>query len=51
MVPTLAADSLGQMMLKIEEGRLRAANDAVLRFMREHPVAALWGAACLPRPT
>jgi TnpA family transposase len=25
------------------EGRLRAANDAVLRFMREHPVAALWG--------
>jgi TnpA family transposase len=44
MVPALAADSLGQMMLRIEvEGRLRAANDAVLRFMRAHPVAALWG--------
>jgi TnpA family transposase len=44
MVPALAADSLGQMMLKIEvERRLRAANDAVLRFMREHRVATLWG--------
>ena len=44
MVPALAADSLGQMMLKIEaEGRLRAANDAVLGFMREHRVATLWG--------
>ena len=44
MVPSLAADSLGQMMLKIEgERRLRPANDAVLRFMREHPIAALWG--------
>ncbi len=32
------------MMLKIEvERRLRAANDAVLRFMREHRVATLWG--------
>jgi len=44
MVPALAADSLGQMMLKIEvERRLRTANDAVLRFMREHRVATLWG--------
>jgi TnpA family transposase len=44
MVPSLAADSLGQMMLKIEvEGRLRSANDAVLYFMREHRVATLWG--------
>ena len=44
MVPALAADNLGQMMLRIEgESRLRAANDAVLRFMREHPVAVLWG--------
>jgi alpha-beta hydrolase superfamily lysophospholipase len=44
MVPSLAADSLGQMMLKIEvERRLRSANDAVLRFMREHPIAALRG--------
>ena len=52
MVPALAADSLGQMMLKIEvERRLRAANDAVLRFMREHRVATLGGADCSPRPT
>ena len=44
MVPALAADSIGQMMLKVEaEKRLRSANDAVLRFMREHPVATLWG--------
>jgi len=44
MVPSLAADSLGQMMLKIEvERRLRSANDAVLRFMRKHSIAALWG--------
>jgi len=52
MVPSLAADSLGQMMLKIEvEGRLRSANDAVLYFMREHRVATLWGAGCSPQPT
>jgi TnpA family transposase len=44
MVPALAADSVGQMMLKIEtDGRLRSANDAVLRFMRDHRIAALWG--------
>ena len=44
MVTPVAADSLGQMVLRIEaEGRLRAANDAVLRFMREHRVATLWG--------
>ena len=44
MVPSIAADSLGQMVLKIEaDGRLRAANDAVLGFMREHRVATLWG--------
>lgn len=44
MVPSLAADSLEQMVLKIEaDGRLRAANDAVLGFMREHRVATLWG--------
>ena len=44
MVPSIAADSLGQMVLKIEaDGRLRAANDAVLDFMREHRVATLWG--------
>ena len=44
MVPALAADSLGQMVLRIEaEGRLRAANDAVLRFTRGHRIAGLWG--------
>lgn len=44
MVPVLAADSVGQMMLKIEtDGRLRLANDAVLHFMRDHRVAACWG--------
>jgi TnpA family transposase len=44
MVTPVAADSLGQMVLRIEaSGRLRAANDAVLRFMREHRVATLWG--------
>jgi TnpA family transposase len=44
MVPSVAADSLEQMVFKIEaEGRLRTANDAVLRFMREHRVATLWG--------
>jgi len=44
MVPRVAADSLGQMVLKIEaDGRLRAANDAVLGFMRQHRIASLWG--------
>lgn len=44
MVPALADDSVGQMMIKIEaDGRLRTANDVVLRFMREHRIAALWG--------
>ena len=52
MVPALAADSLGQMVLRIEaDGRLRAANDAVLRFMRGHRVANPLGARpiCLCR--
>jgi TnpA family transposase len=44
MVPALPADGVGQMMLKIEaDARLRSANDAVLRFMRNHRIAALWG--------
>lgn len=44
MVPSVAADSLAQMVVRIEaEGRFRAANDAVLRFMREHRIATLWG--------
>jgi len=52
MVPALAADSLGQMVLRIEaDGRLRAANDTVLRFMRGHRIADLWGRACSPQPT
>ena len=51
MVPALAADSLGQMVVRIEaDGRLRAANDAVLRFMRGHRIAGLWGRGLLPRP-
>jgi hypothetical protein len=52
MVPAVDADSLAQMLHRIEtEARLREANDAVLRCTREHPVAALWGAVCSPRPT
>jgi Tn3 transposase DDE domain len=44
MVPSVAADGLGQMVLRIEaDGRLRAANDTVLRFMREHRIETLWG--------
>jgi TnpA family transposase len=44
MVPALAADSLGQMVLRIEaDGRLHTASDAVLRFMRGHWIAGLWG--------
>jgi TnpA family transposase len=44
MVPSVAADSLAQMVIRIEaEGRLRAANDAVLCCMRRHRVASLWG--------
>ncbi len=44
MVPAVDADSLGQMVARVEtEDRLRAANDAVLGFMREHRVAGLWG--------
>jgi Tn3 transposase DDE domain len=44
MVPAPAADSLGQMFLRIEaDGRLRTANDLVLRFMRGHRIADFWG--------
>ncbi len=44
MTPSVSADSLEQMVLKIEaDGRLRTANDVVLRFMRDHRVAGLWG--------
>jgi len=44
MIPSVDADSLGQMVLRLEaDGRLRAANEVVLGFMRHHPVANLWG--------
>lgn len=44
MIPAVNADSLGQMVLKLEaDNRLRTANDVVMRFMREHRIASLWG--------
>ena len=44
MVPGIDTDILGQMVLRLEsESRLRAANDEVVRFMRKHRVASLWG--------
>ncbi len=44
MVPAVDADRIGQMVAGIEaKDRLRAANDAVLRCMRGHRVASLWG--------
>src|SRR6516164_5072630 len=44
MVPSLGADSVGVMMLRLQiEMRLRAASDAVLAFLRGHPIAELWG--------
>ena len=44
MVPSLGADSVGLMMLRLQiEMRLRAASDAVLAFLRGHPIAELWG--------
>ena len=44
MIPSADADSLGQMVVRLEsEGRLRSANEAVLGFMRHHPVAGFWG--------
>ena len=44
MVPSLGADSVGLMMLRLQaETRLRAASDAVLAFLRSHPLAGLWG--------
>jgi len=44
MIPSADADSLGQMVVRLEsEGRLRSANEAVLGFMRHHAVAGYWG--------
>jgi hypothetical protein len=44
MVPSLGADSVGLMMLRLQiEMQLRAASDAVLAFLRSHPIAQLWG--------
>jgi len=44
MLPSLGADSVGLMMLRLQiEMRLRAASDAVLAFLRSHPIAELRG--------
>lgn len=44
MVPGVDADTLGAMVQRLEVGdRLRAANDAVVDFIRRHGVAGLWG--------
>jgi TnpA family transposase len=44
MVPRLDADSVGVMMARIQaESRLRAANDDIVAFMRDHSVVELWG--------
>jgi hypothetical protein len=45
MIPDIDVDMLGGMIARVEsEPRLRAANDAVVGFMRRHRVANLWGA-------
>jgi Tn3 transposase DDE domain-containing protein len=52
MVTPVAADSLGQMVLRIEaDGRLRAANDAVLRSCASTAWRASGDAVYSPRPT
>jgi TnpA family transposase len=44
MIPTINVEALGQMVARLEAPeRMRAANDAVVRFMRQHQVAGLWG--------
>jgi TnpA family transposase len=44
MTPGIGADSIGQMMVRLEAGdQLRQANGAVLRHLRAAPIAALWG--------
>jgi hypothetical protein len=44
MTPGIGADSIGQMMVRLEaDDLLRQANAAVLAHMRAAPVVALWG--------
>lgn len=44
MVSGLNDETLGQMIVRLEATpRLRAANDEVVKFMRQHRVASLWG--------
>jgi TnpA family transposase len=48
MVPEVSPAAIRQMMKRLEDERmLRRAADAVLEFMREHPIAAHWGRADL----
>lgn len=45
MIPDIDVDRLGGVIARVEsEPRLRAANDAVVGFMRRHRVTNLWGA-------
>jgi TnpA family transposase len=44
MTPRIGADSIGQMMVRLESGdQLRQANGAVLRHLRATPIVSLWG--------
>ena len=44
MIPNAAADSIGQMMVRLEAREsMEKANVAVLTFMRQHSVVKLWG--------
>lgn len=44
MIPGVSADSVGQMMTRLEgDGRLRAANTAVLERFRALPITKSWG--------
>ena len=44
MAPRLDEESLGVMIARLEaEARLRAANDEVVAFMRDHLIVELWG--------
>ena len=44
MTPGIGADSIGQMMVRLESGdQLRQANAAILRHLRAMPIVSLWG--------
>lgn len=44
MTPGIGADSIGQMMVRLEAGdQLRQANAAVLAHLRAQPIVSLWG--------